>query len=177
MDEKQQNENSSEGQSEQPVDQSGEAQAERLTQPKAEQQAEQQPDSSFGQQAEQQPGHQNEAQGQTQAGGFDLNYPTIINLLYLGSYFTGVTGIIGVILAYVWKGEPHEEWATSHYDYAIRTFWIGLVGTIVGLVLMLILIGFIILFAVAALVVVRTVMSLINAQKKQPMPKPDTWFV
>ncbi len=44
----------------------------------------------------------------TPAGGFDLNRPTIINLLYIASFITGITGIIGVVLAYVWKGEPHE---------------------------------------------------------------------
>ena len=48
--------------------------------------------------------------------------------------------------------------------------------TIVSVLLMIVLIGFLLIFAVAALVVVRCVLSLINAQKRQPMPNPGTWL-
>jgi len=108
--------------------------------------------------------------------GFDLNHPTIISLLYLASTITGVTGIIGVILAFVWRGEAHEPWEDSHYQYLINTFWIGLTGTIVGMVLMIVLIGFFVLIGVFVLVVVRSVLSLLKAQKKEPMPNPGTWL-
>ena len=108
--------------------------------------------------------------------GFDLNHPTVVSLLYLSSFVLGVTVIVGVVLAYVWKGESHADWESSHYDYLIRTFWIGFLGSIAGVVLMVVLIGFLILPAVAVLVVVRCVLSLINAQKKLPMPNPDTWL-
>ncbi len=33
--------------------------------------------------------------------GFEFNRPTIVSLLYLGSFITGITAIIGVVLAYV----------------------------------------------------------------------------
>lgn len=110
------------------------------------------------------------------SAGFLFNNPTIISLLYLSSFILGVTSIVGVVLAYVWKGEPHEEWEESHYQYLINTFWIGLVGGFVSVVLMLLLIGFLLIFAVMALVVVRSVLSLVNAQKKMPMPNPGTWL-
>ena len=108
------------------------------------------------------------------AAGFDFNHPTIISLLYLSSAVLGVTALVGVVLAYVWKGEAHAEWQTSHFEYLIRTFWIALVGTMISLVLMLVLIGFVLLVAVGVLVVVRCVLSLINAQKQMPMPNPQT---
>lgn len=111
-------------------------------------------------------------------GGFDFNRPTIISLLYLGSFLTGVTAIVGVILAYVWKGEGgHEAWLDSHYAYLIRTFWIGFIGSIVGVILTVVLIGIFILLAVAALVIVRSVLSLLAAQKHAPMPNPDSWTI
>jgi uncharacterized membrane protein len=109
--------------------------------------------------------------------GFDFNHPTIISLLYLSSMVLGVTALVGVILGYVWKGEAHADWETSHYDYLIRTFWIALVGSIVSFVLMLVVIGFLLIFAVWILVVVRCVLSLVNAQKRQPMPNPQSLFV
>lgn len=109
-------------------------------------------------------------------GTFEFNRPTIIGLLYLGSVVTGVTFIIGLVLAYVWKNEPHSDWEDTHYRYLIRTFWLGLIGSIVGIVLAVVLIGFLVLMAVWVLVVVRSVLSLINAQKQAPMPNPDTWL-
>jgi len=100
---------------------------------------------------------------QAQSSGFDFNHPTIISLLYLSSFVLGVTAIVGVVLAFVWKGEPHADWESSHYEYLIRTFWIGLIG-------------FLLMLAVAVLVVVRSVLSLVNAQKQMPMPNPETWL-
>jgi uncharacterized membrane protein len=111
------------------------------------------------------------------AGGFDFNQPTIISLLYLASAVVGVTGLVGVVLAFVWKGEPKAEWEVSHYTYLINTFWIGLVGTVVGVILLMVLVGIFVLMAVGVLVLVRSVMSLINAQKHLPMPNPGSWLI
>jgi uncharacterized membrane protein len=109
--------------------------------------------------------------------GFDFNHPTIISLLYLSSMVLGVTALVGVVLGYVWKGEAHADWESSHYDYLIRTFWIALIGSFVSFLLMIVLIGFLLLFAVWVLVVIRCVLSLVNAQKQQPMPNPRSLFV
>lgn len=110
------------------------------------------------------------------AAGFDFNGPTIVSLLYLSSFILGVTGLVGVILAYVWKGEARPGWEASHYQYLIRTFWIGLIGTALGFLLLIVLIGFFVWIGVAVLVVVRCVLSLINAQKQEPMPNPQSWI-
>jgi uncharacterized membrane protein len=108
------------------------------------------------------------------SASFDFNQPTIISLLYLSSFVLGVTAIVGVVLAYVWKAEPKADWEASHYQYLINTFWIGFFGSVVSVLLMIVLIGFLLIVAVAALVVVRCVLSLINAQKREPMPNPGT---
>jgi len=108
---------------------------------------------------------------------FELNNPTVICLLYFASFLTGVTAIIGVVLAFVWRGEAKADWELSHYQYLINTFWIGLVGGILGFVLMIVLIGFLILPAVSIWVIVRTVMSLLKAQKREAMPDPNSWTI
>jgi len=41
----------------------------------------------------------------------------------------------------------------------------------------MVLIGVFVIMAVGVLVLVRSVMSLINAQKHQPMPNPDSWLI
>ena len=110
------------------------------------------------------------------ATSFEFNRPTIISLLYLSSAVLGVTAIVGVVLAYVWKGEAHDDWESSHFEYLVRTFWLALLGAAVSVLLMLVLIGFILAVAVGVLVIVRCVLSLINAQKRMPMPNPQTWL-
>ena len=113
-----------------------------------------------------------------QSGGFDANRPTIISILYLGGFITGGLGtLIGIVLAHVWKGEAHDPWMASHFDYLIRTFWIGFVVSIIGLVLSIVLIGIPLLIATAVWVGVRSVMSLIKAQRQEPMPDPETLLI
>lgn len=113
----------------------------------------------------------------TPSGGFDANRPTIISLCYLGSYITGISGLVGIVLAHVWQGEDNPEWMASHLTYLIRTFWIGVLASIVGIVLSVVLIGIPILLAAAVWVGVRSIMSLIKAQKQEPMPDPQTLLI
>ncbi len=106
--------------------------------------------------------------------------PMIVNFLYLASFMLALTGIGGVVVAYVWRNEvidtanPAEAWMVSHLDYQIRTFWIGLVAMMIGFVLMFILIGIFLLIAVAVWVIVRSVMSIQRCQYAEPMPDPMT---
>jgi len=111
------------------------------------------------------------------ATGFEFNRPTIIGLLYLASFVTGITAVVGLVLAYVWRNEPHEPWEATHYTYLIRQFWIALIVGFVGFMLVIVLIGFPILFAIGIWMLVRTVLSLVNAQNRKAMPQPETLLV
>lgn len=113
---------------------------------------------------------------QAQTGGFDFNRPTIVSLLYLGGFITGVSAIVGLVLAYVWKGEPHAGWEESHFRYLIRTFWIGLLFSVVAGVLAMILIGFLLFPLIAIWFIVRCVKALLAAQKREPLADPATWM-
>lgn len=108
--------------------------------------------------------------------GFDFNQPTIISLLYLGSFITGLSGLVGIVLAHVWQGENRESWADSHFTYLVRTFWFGFVGAIIASVLSIVLIGLLLFPLLAIWVGVRSVMSLLKAQKQEPMPDPQTFL-
>ncbi|MGH6781221.1 MAG: DUF4870 family protein [Sphingomonadaceae bacterium] len=110
------------------------------------------------------------------ASGFDLNHPTIVALLYLASFVIGITGLIGIVLAYVWRGEAAGGWEASHYTFHIRTFWIALIAGFISAVLTIVLIGFIGLFAVAIWVIIRSVLALLAAQKRQPIANPESWL-
>lgn len=110
----------------------------------------------------------------TPVGGFEFNRPTIVALLYLGSLITGISGLIGVVLAYVWQGEPHEPWEETHYTYLIRTFWFGLAASFIGILTMMIAIGFLIILAAAVWVLARSAVSLMKAQQRAAIPDPQT---
>src|SRR5437016_4061435 len=68
-----------------------------------------------------------------------------VYVLYFAAYFTGITAIIGVIIAHVQSGGP-DPMLETHYRFQIRTFWIGLIYLVVGSVLALVIVGFFILF-------------------------------
>jgi uncharacterized membrane protein len=119
----------------------------------------------------------NDPQPQTPATGFDFNYPTIVAILYITSIFTGFGGIVGLVLAYVWKGENPNGWEATHYDYHIRTFWFGIVAMIISFVLIFVLIGFLLMFAVTIWVIVRSVVAMLQAQKREPIANPNTLWI
>lgn len=106
--------------------------------------------------------------------GFDANRPTIISLCYLGSFVTGISALIGIVLAHVWQGEAQEDWMASHYSYLIRTFWYSLIAGVVATLLSIIFIGLLLFPLIAIWFGVRSVMSLMKAQKREPMPDPQT---
>jgi len=110
------------------------------------------------------------------SSGFDFNQPSIISLCFLASFITGITGLVGIVLAHVWQGESKDGWAASHFTYLIRTFWLGFLGFFVAGVLTFVLIGFLIMPLIAVWVGVRSVMSLIKAQRQEPMPDPNTFL-
>ncbi len=112
-------------------------------------------------------------------GGFDFNRPTIIALLYLGAFLVAITTFVGVIFAYLWRQEPHEDWEDSHLRWHVRTFWMGLglcVLAAVGTLLTLGIGAFIFFPLVAIWFAVRTIKALLAAQKRAPIPNVETWL-
>lgn len=61
-----------------------------------------------------------------------LNYV----LLLLGFFTSGITSLVAVVLAYARRSEA-DPMARSHLDFQISTFWIGFIGTTVGILMML----------------------------------------
>jgi uncharacterized membrane protein len=98
-----------------------------------------------------------------------------VYILYLVSIVVGITGIIGVILAYVNRDEA-PQWLKSHYQFLIRTFWIGLLFSVIGAILMIVLIGWIVIIFTLIWLIIRCAKGLQLLDKKQPHPDPTTWM-
>jgi uncharacterized membrane protein len=97
--------------------------------------------------------------------------------LYLVSIVVGLTALIGLVMAYINRGQVAGSWAESHYTYQIRTFWIGLLYSLLSVLLMFVLIGFLLIFAVVIWFFARCIRGLQWVGTGQPVPKPTTWFV
>jgi uncharacterized membrane protein len=108
------------------------------------------------------------------SGNFDMNKSTIISLLYIAGFVVGITGLVGGILALVWKDEVAGTWEESHLQYHVMTFIVGIIVGVVGIILSFVLIGIPLLFALAVWVLVRSVMALLKAQKQEPIADPKT---
>jgi uncharacterized membrane protein len=53
----------------------------------------------------------------------------------------GLAGIVGVIIAYVKRGEAQGTWVASHFTWLIRTFWWSLLWDTIAVLLFITLIG------------------------------------
>ena len=113
----------------------------------------------------------------TNDGTSPRTWAIIVWGLYLASFVTVfLTIVVGVIIAYVKRrdlaGTPFE----SHMTSAIRTFWISVIGSIIGYVLTLVLIGFAVIFVLVVWLLFRSVRGLIRAVDGRAIDNPRGWL-
>ena len=106
----------------------------------------------------------------------DTNMAKVIYVLYLIGVVAGVTAIVGVVMAYIYR-DNSPEWLRTHYDLQIRTFWIMLLYCVIAGVLTLVLIGFLMFFAIAIWWIIRCVKGLKYLDQRQAYPDHTTWMV
>jgi uncharacterized membrane protein len=87
----------------------------------------------------------------------------------------GIASIVGVIMAYVKRDDMAGSLYESHMTYLIRTFWFTLLGTIIGLLTLIIIIGFPILILVWIWSIYRLVLGLIRVNDNRAV-NPYRWF-
>lgn len=93
----------------------------------------------------------------------------VVYVLYALSYITGITGIVGIIINYIKREDAAGTWLESHFTWQIRTFWYGLLWCVIGWLTLVILIGFLILFAGFCWMVYRIVKGWLNLNDNKPM--------
>lgn len=80
----------------------------------------------------------------------------------------GLTGLIGVVLAYYWRGDDPANPLATHFGKQIRVFWIAAAGTVIALLLSVVGIGFLIFPIVAVYFAVMSVIGLVRAFDNKP---------
>ncbi len=98
-----------------------------------------------------------------------------VYLLYLAGYFTGITAIIGAVIAHAKVGDA-DAFTGSHYRFQIRTFWIGVLYLVVGVVLTFAVIGVVVLVWWFFWSLVRNVKGLLALNENKPISNPATWM-
>ena len=98
-----------------------------------------------------------------------------VYILYLVGIIFGITGIIGVVMAYINRSDA-PEWLQSHYQLQIRTFWIGGLYMLIGVFTAFILIGYVILLFWLIWLIVRCAKGIKSLDQKQPYPNPTGWM-
>lgn len=99
----------------------------------------------------------------------------VVYVLYLASFVIPFVNLIGLIMAYINKGDA-SPWVQTHYRFQIRTFWISFLYCSIGGALTFIFIGYLVLFGVLIWYVIRMVIGLKYLSKNQAVPDPASWM-
>jgi uncharacterized membrane protein len=99
----------------------------------------------------------------------------IIYFLYLASILIGITAIAGLIMAYVNRNDV-PDWLKSHYQFQIRTFWIGALYLFIGVLLSQFIIGLLILLFWLVWLIVRCARGIKYLDRGEACPDPTGWM-
>jgi uncharacterized membrane protein len=98
---------------------------------------------------------------------------TIVLVIYglyaLGVFVAGAATLVGIILAYVKRSDAAGTVYQSHFSWAISTFWISILITIIGAITTLILVGWLILGVGFIWYVYRIVKGWMRASERRPI--------
>jgi len=94
---------------------------------------------------------------------------------YFVAYFTGITALIGVIMAHVQIASADPLLAT-HYRFQIRTFWIGILYLVIGTILTVVIVGIAILLWWFVWSLVRNVKGTLALNDNKPIANPASWM-
>jgi uncharacterized membrane protein len=105
----------------------------------------------------------------------DNSMALIVYVLYGAGFFTAISALAGVIIAHV-QVDDADPVLRSHYQFQIRTFWIGLLYLAIGFPLCLVLIGFLILGWWLVWTLVRIIKGAIALNEQRPIANPKSWL-
>ncbi len=94
---------------------------------------------------------------------------TVIYALYASSILVGVTILVAIVMNYVKRDDVAGTWLESHFRWQIRTFWFGLLWSVLGVLSLVVVVGFAVLFANLVWFIYRIVKGWIRLNEGRPM--------
>ena len=129
--------------------------------------------------------------GYALAPASDKAMVVVVYALYLAGFLTaGLTTLVGLVMTYVLRGEASDI-ARTHYVFLARTFWKGLLFSLIGWILLIlgiplafVLIGIPLILAAKLVWVLaavwygaRCVLGLLAALDNRPYGAPRSWLI
>jgi uncharacterized membrane protein len=105
----------------------------------------------------------------------DTTIALIVYVLYFIGYFTGITSVIGVIIAHVKLGTG-DAMLDTHYRFQIYTFWIGVLYLVVGTILIFVLIGIAVYAWWFIWSLIRNIKGTLLLNENRPVANPTSWM-
>lgn len=101
----------------------------------------------------------------------------VLYALYAVHWLTGgLTILIAIIINYVKRGDAAGTPYEPHFEWQIRTFWIGLLGYAIGGLLVFVFIGFAVLWAVSIWMLYRIIKGWLYLYDNKPLVNPRAWY-
>lgn len=106
--------------------------------------------------------------------------PYVVYGAYIASFaFPLFATLVGLVWAYIARSDASAQ-VQSHYQFAIRTFWIGLLYSLIVGVLVFAsfgLLGLILPLGLAIWWIVRVVKGAIHYHRGEFHPNPTSWWI
>jgi uncharacterized membrane protein len=99
-----------------------------------------------------------------------------VYVLYFLGYSTGISALIGVIIAHMKVNDETDPVVRSHYLFQIRTFWIGLLYLGISIPLCLVLIGVPLFVWWIVWSLIRIVKGSLFIAEHRPIVNPRSWL-
>ena len=90
---------------------------------------------------------------------------------------TGLVMLAGVVMVYLKKDDLNPD-ARTHALWLIRTFWLLILWTILGFILIFALgLGLLILALLPIWLIIRLAKGVLAANDRKPIDNVDSWFI
>lgn len=100
----------------------------------------------------------------------------IIYALYAASMLLGITAIVAIIINYLKRESVRGTIYESHFTWQIRTFWLGLLWSVIGMITSVIFIGWLVLLATTVWFIYRLVKGFLRLNDNEPILEPTKLF-
>ncbi len=92
-----------------------------------------------------------------------------VYILQAVGFFVGITFVVGAVVNYVKRDDVRGTIFESHFRWQLRTFWFGLLWSVIGVVTWIVLVGWVVLAVNAIWVIYRVVKGLLDLYDGKPM--------
>jgi uncharacterized membrane protein len=93
----------------------------------------------------------------------------LVYVLQAVGFLIGLSWIVAVVINYLKIDDVRNTWLETHFNWQLRTFWIGLAGMLVAWALMIVKIGVVVGLAVTVWAIYRVAKGWLALVDRKPM--------